>query len=93
MGNAELLPVRREQYPSAARNVRFRPSASLTVRHSDPLPPTMTRILDHDLDYRLATRAVHAGQVPDPLSGAVMPPIYQTSTYRQEALGKHKGYE
>jgi cystathionine beta-lyase/cystathionine gamma-synthase len=53
----------------------------------------MTRILDHDLDHRLATRAVHAGQVPDPLSGAVMPPIYQTSTYRQEGLGKHKGYE
>ena len=53
----------------------------------------MTRILDHDLDHRLATRAVHAGHVADPLSGAVMPPIYQTSTYRQEALGKHKGYE
>ncbi len=53
----------------------------------------MTRILEGDLDHRFATRAVHAGQVPDPLSGAVMSPIYQTSTYVQEGLGKHKGYE
>ena len=53
----------------------------------------MTRILDHDTENSLATRAVHAGQVADPLAGAVMTPIYQTSTYRQEGLGKHKGYE
>ncbi|MGH7562646.1 MAG: trans-sulfuration enzyme family protein [Gemmatimonadales bacterium] len=53
----------------------------------------MTRILENDLSHRLATRAVHAGQVEDPLAGAVMPPVYQTSTYRQEALGRHKGYE
>ncbi|HEU5217367.1 MAG TPA: PLP-dependent transferase, partial [Gemmatimonadales bacterium] len=53
----------------------------------------MTRILEHDLEHALATRAVHAGQVADPLAGAVMTPIYQTSTYRQEGLGKHKGYE
>ena len=53
----------------------------------------MTRILEHDLEHALATRAVHAGQVADPLAGAVMTPIYQTSTYRQEGLGKNKGYE
>ena len=53
----------------------------------------MTRILHDEDRHGLSTRAVHAGQVPDPLSGAVMPPIYQTSTYVQEALGKHKGYE
>jgi cystathionine beta-lyase/cystathionine gamma-synthase len=41
----------------------------------------------------LATRAVHAGQVDDPLAGAIMPPIYQTSTYRQQGLGRHRGYE
>ena len=40
-----------------------------------------------------ATRAVHAGQVPEPLSGAVMTPIYQTSTYVQPELGRHKGFE
>jgi cystathionine gamma-lyase len=53
----------------------------------------MTRILAHDLEHALATRAVHAGQVADPLAGAVMTPIYQTSTYRQDGLGRHKGYE
>ena len=40
-----------------------------------------------------STRAVHAGQEPDPTTGAVMVPIYQTSTYAQEALGKNKGFE
>jgi cystathionine beta-lyase/cystathionine gamma-synthase len=53
----------------------------------------MTRILPHDRDSRFATRAVHAGQVPEPLSGAVMTPIYQTSTYIQPKLGQHRGYE
>ena len=53
----------------------------------------MTRILADDAAHALATRAVHAGQVEDPLAGAVMTPIYQTSTYRQEGLGRHKGYE
>jgi cystathionine beta-lyase/cystathionine gamma-synthase len=40
-----------------------------------------------------STRAIHAGQEPDPTTGAVVVPIYQTSTYAQEALGRHKGYE
>ena len=53
----------------------------------------MTRIADRDLTLRFATRAVHAGQVPEPLAGAVMTPIYQTSTYVQQGLGKNKGYE
>ena len=53
----------------------------------------MTRILPSDHDHAFATRAIHAGQVPEPLSGAVMTPIYQTSTYIQQGLGKHKGYE
>lgn len=41
----------------------------------------------------IATRAIHAGQEPDPTTGAVMTPIYATSTYVQESPGKHKGYE
>jgi cystathionine gamma-lyase len=53
----------------------------------------MTRTAERDLALRFATRAVHAGQVADPLSGAVMTPIYQTSTYIQDGLGRHKGYE
>jgi len=40
-----------------------------------------------------ATRAIHAGQSPDPTTGAIMPPIYTTSTYVQESPGVHKGYE
>jgi cystathionine gamma-synthase len=39
------------------------------------------------------TRAIHAGQEPDPATGAVITPIYQTSTYVQEEVGKHKGYD
>ncbi|MGH7557272.1 MAG: trans-sulfuration enzyme family protein, partial [Gemmatimonadota bacterium] len=42
---------------------------------------------------RFATLAIHAGQQPDPVSGAVMTPVYQTSTYVQEGVGRHKGYE
>jgi cystathionine beta-lyase/cystathionine gamma-synthase len=53
----------------------------------------MTRILPHDDQHGFATRAVHAGQVAEPLAGAVMTPIYQTSTYVQEGLGRHRGYE
>ncbi|MGH9841561.1 MAG: trans-sulfuration enzyme family protein [Blastocatellia bacterium] len=40
-----------------------------------------------------ATKAIHAGQEPDPSTGAVAVPIYQTSTYVQDALGRHKGFE
>ena len=43
--------------------------------------------------YGFATRAIHAGQDPDPATGAVIVPIYQTSTFAQEAVGVHKGYE
>ncbi|WP_448520553.1 cystathionine gamma-synthase [Rhodoflexus sp.] len=42
---------------------------------------------------KFATKAVHAGVQPDPSTGAIMTPIYQTSTYVQESPGKHKGYE
>src|SRR5882762_10620991 len=53
----------------------------------------MTRIFDEDLKASFGTRAIHAGQRPDMLSGAIMTPIYTTSTYVQEGLGKNKGYE
>jgi cystathionine gamma-lyase len=43
--------------------------------------------------YGLGTRAIHAGQQPDPSTGAIMTPIYATSTYVQQSPGKHKGYE
>ncbi|HET9990353.1 MAG TPA: PLP-dependent aspartate aminotransferase family protein, partial [Kofleriaceae bacterium] len=46
-----------------------------------------------DEKYAFGTRAIHAGQSPDPVTGAVMTPIYYTSTYAQTAPGEHKGYE
>lgn len=44
-------------------------------------------------DLKIGTLTIHGGQEPDPSTGAVMPPIYQTSTYAQAAPGVHKGYE
>ena len=46
-----------------------------------------------DKPHGFGTRAIHAGQSPDPVTGAVMTPIYYTSTYAQTAPGEHKGYE
>jgi len=42
---------------------------------------------------KFETKAIHAGQESDPSTGAVIVPVYQTSTYQQEAIGRHKGYE
>jgi cystathionine gamma-lyase len=44
-------------------------------------------------NHKFATRVIHGGQEPDPRTGAVMPPIYATSTYVQSSPGVHKGYE
>jgi len=46
-----------------------------------------------DADLGFGTRAIHAGQPPEPTTGAVMIPIFQTSTYAQESPGKHRGYD
>jgi cystathionine gamma-lyase len=48
---------------------------------------------DEAREQRFATRVIHGGQHPDPLTGAVMPPIYATSTYVQSSPGVHKGYD
>jgi cystathionine beta-lyase/cystathionine gamma-synthase len=53
----------------------------------------MSRVFEDDLSLSFGTRAVHAGQRPDPMTGAVMTPVYLTSTYAQEGLGRNKGYE
>ena len=53
----------------------------------------MTRVFDDELDAAFGTRAIHAGQRPDPLAGAIMTPVYLTSTYVQDGLGENKGYE
>jgi cystathionine gamma-synthase len=44
-------------------------------------------------DAQFETRAIHAGQDPDPATGAIITPIYQTSTFVQDAVGEHKGYD
>src|SRR5260221_5902658 len=44
-------------------------------------------------EHGFATRAIHAGQDPDPATGATIVPIYATSTFTQAAPGQHKGYE
>src|ERR1700751_2864787 len=51
----------------------------------------MTRVFDEDLNSGFGTRAIHAGQRPEPLAGAIMTPVYLTSTYVQEGLGQNKG--
>jgi cystathionine beta-lyase/cystathionine gamma-synthase len=53
-------------------------------------PSIIVKLRDH---ARFSTVCIHAGQEPDPSTGAITIPIYQTSTYVQEALGRHKGYE
>src|SRR5436190_20537252 len=51
------------------------------------------RIVKLPANARFSTTCLHAGQEPDPSTGAIITPIYQTSTYVQDALGQHKGYE
>jgi cystathionine beta-lyase/cystathionine gamma-synthase len=48
---------------------------------------------EQDGEHAFATRAIHAGQSPDPTTGAIMPPIYATSTFVQQSPGVHKGYD
>ena len=48
---------------------------------------------DETAGQRFATRVIHGGQRPDPLTGAVMPPIYATSTYVQSSPGVHRGFD
>src|ERR671936_2846332 len=52
-----------------------------------------TRVVKLTSRARFSTICLHAGQEPDPSTGAIITPIYQTSTYVQEALGRHKGFE
>src|SRR5437588_8160623 len=62
----------------------------------DPQPPAGVDSMatsTGDGTRGFATRALHAGQAPDPATGATIVPIYATSTYTQAAPGKHKGYE
>lgn len=63
----------------------------MTIQSASTLEKETTKSTKKDM-YKFGTRAIHAGQEPDPTTGAIMTPIYQTSTYVQESPGKHKGY-
>jgi len=54
---------------------------------------TLERIGKTETDYSFETLALHAGTSADPVTGAMLTPIYQTTTYRQEAVGKNKGFK
>jgi cystathionine beta-lyase/cystathionine gamma-synthase len=73
-----LVPSTRDMQTPGARVTSTKPSDS---------PPT------HWSESGFGTRAIHAGQEPDPSTGAIMTPVYLTSTYVQEAPGKNKGYD
>ena len=64
----------------------------VTIRRTT-YPTPMTRIFETDLRDGPSTRAIHAGQRPDAVSGAIMTPLYLTSTYVHEEFGVHRGYE
>ena len=52
-----------------------------------------SQLTAHNPSWGFTTRAIHVAQEPDPTTGAVTTPIYQTSTYAQEDIGVHRGYE
>jgi len=56
-------------------------------------PKAAAKVRVKNSGHDIATRTIHVGGEPDPVTGAIMPPIYQTSTYVQSAPGVHKGYE
>src|SRR6185295_11679765 len=69
-------------------------------RRAHPLRPAVVlRGAEHDVSHlhdsgdAFETRAIHAGQAPDTATGAVVPPITLATTFAQEAVGKHRGYE
>lgn len=76
------MKVQRQMSKMTGSPVIFRSGVFLSMPSARKQPP-----------YGLGTRAIHAGQHPDPSTGAIMTPIYATSTYVQQSPGKHKGYE
>ncbi len=67
----------------------------MTTEPTNDAAPTEDNAPDNDTadGWGFATRAIHVGQEPEPVTGAVTVPVFQTSTFAQEGVGKHKGYE
>lgn len=83
---------------SSAAGARKQTAARATIRQPALCDATMpsdppSAFMKLPKDARFPTICIHAGQEPDPSTGAIITPIFQTSTYVQEALGQHKGYE
>ena len=101
---AKGLPEERRGRRAAARHraqlrlqgLRRRLGARQLGRHTGGPRKALPRLRGGIMKFEgsgFSTRAIHAGQDPDPATGATIVPIYQTSTYTQEAPGQHKGYE
>src|SRR5688572_17566590 len=69
-------------------DIRSQPAGSPTL-----LPGDTVELVKLPDTARFSTICIHAGQEPDPTTGAIITPIYQTSTYVQDEVGRHKGYE
>src|ERR1700728_2884135 len=84
--------------PSIPKAVKviWKPAKSSAKRDSPCCSPRVKLLLNwmkYLCAMRLSTKLIHAGVEPDPSTGAIMTPIYQTSTYVQSAPGVHKGFE
>src|SRR5262245_46728437 len=82
-----------EEHASVATCLGRGPACVYLPPYSHDTSFGMTGVFDEDLASGFGTRAIHAGQRPEPLAGAIMTPVYLTSTYVQDGLGEHKGYE
>jgi len=89
-----LLPARAPLLaPFAAGYLAARPRPAARRRcHRTPWT-TLMKDQNNTAGLGMGTLAVHAGQSPEPVTGAIMPPVFQTSTYVQPELGRHLGYE
>src|SRR6266508_6652952 len=88
---AGAAPAGRAKYMPSAEC--FKASGFLFFRRVFNICRRLPTSYPHSLLMGFATKAIHTGQEPDPTTGAIITPIYQTSTYVQEALGRHKGFE
>src|SRR5262249_54560728 len=78
------------RWPSRGTDRQIRSAHLLREAHMSDEKAARERC---DKNEGFGTRAIHAGQPPDPQTGAVMTPIYQTSTFAQRSPGQHRGYE
>lgn len=81
-------------FASSEKTCNFTPFYASCCTHNTNISFTNSNAMKHEARRQgFATKAIHIGQEPDELTGAVTVPLYQTSTYAQEEIGKHKGFE